>query len=93
MFFHLNVILWQNQKAWLYKLIMKIFILSVTYLSIYTNHAFAYLDPGTGSVLIQALIAFIAAAIAFFSGLWLKAKLFLRKLVGFLKFSRKNREK
>ena len=48
---------------------------------------------GIPSVLIQALIAFIAAAIAFFSGLWLKAKLFLRKLVGFLKFSRKNREK
>ena len=72
---------------------MKIVTLSIIFLSILTNYAYAYLDPGTGSFLIQALIAFFAAALAFTTGLWLKIKLFLAKLFGSSKFNRKDKEK
>tara|TARA_B100001996_G_scaffold325197_1_gene271028 strand:- start:1015 stop:1242 length:228 start_codon:yes stop_codon:yes gene_type:complete len=72
---------------------MKIVTLSIIFLSILTNYAYAYLDPGTGSFLIQAIIAFFAAALAFTTGLWLKIKLFLGKLFGSSKFSRKDKEK
>ena len=44
-------------------------------------HVFAYLDPGTGSIIIQALIG-LGAGIALFGrrGLWaIKSKLFGKK--------------
>ena len=31
---------------------------------IFTNASYAYLDPGTGSIILQAIIGFIAAALA-----------------------------
>lgn len=34
-------------------------------LSLTCNHAYAYLDPGTGSLLLQGLIAAVAGAIMF----------------------------
>ena len=42
---------------------------------------YAYLDPGTGSILIQALIAGFAVVSLFFSNarLWIAEKLFRRK--------------
>ena len=36
--------------------------------------AFAYLDPGTGSIILQAILGFIAAAIASISIYWTKFK-------------------
>ena len=45
-----------------------------------TNQAFAYLDPGTGSIILQAILGFIAAALAYFSFYWNKVKIFLSKL-------------
>ena len=44
------------------------------------NQAFAYLDPGTGSIILQAILGFIAAALAYFSFYWNKVKSFLTKL-------------
>ncbi len=46
--------------------------------------AYAYLDPGTGSIILQAIIGFIAAAITAISVYWIKfksiiSKIFLRK--------------
>ncbi len=39
-----------------------------------TSPAFAYLDPGTGSMLLQALIGGIVAAFAVWSFYWNKLK-------------------
>ena len=45
----------------------------------YTSPAYAYLDPGTGSMLLQGLIGGIAASIAFLSIYWQKVKAFFDK--------------
>ena len=42
----------------------------------YTSPAYAYLDPGTGSMLLQGLIAGLAAIISFLSIYWQKVKAF-----------------
>ena len=42
----------------------------------YTSPAYAYLDPGTGSMLLTGLIAGIAAIISFSSIYWQKVKAF-----------------
>lgn len=44
------------------------------------NNAFAYLDPGTGSIILQAILGFIAAAFATISFQWNRFKNFLKKL-------------
>jgi len=45
-------------------------------LLISTGDAHAYLDPGTGSILLQGLIAGIAAASFAIGGYWTKVKAF-----------------
>lgn len=45
----------------------------------FTSPSYAYLDPGTGSALLQGLIGGIAAVISFFSIYWHKVKSFFRK--------------
>ena len=45
----------------------------------YTSPVYAYLDPGTGSILLQGLIGGIASAIAFLSIYWQKVKEFFSK--------------
>jgi|TARA_B100001093_G_C25902882_1_gene625251 O-antigen/teichoic acid export membrane protein len=60
----------------------KITILSI--LSIFINfvicsNAFAYIDPGTGSILLQALLGALAAAGAAISIYWSKFKSFFKK--------------
>ncbi len=42
-----------------------------------TDSAYAYLDPGTGSILLQGLIGAIAAGLAFFKFYWHKLKVIL----------------
>ena len=46
---------------------------------LHTNIAYAYLDPGTGSLLLQGLIAALAAAGAAISIYWNKLKSFFSK--------------
>ena len=48
------------------------------------TNAYAYLDPGTGSLILQAIIGFLAALSAGFLYYWTKVKNF------FLKFFKKN---
>ena len=48
---------------------------------LYAGHASAYLDPGTGSILLQGLIAGIAATMTFASIYWQKTKGLLRWLL------------
>tara|TARA_B100000424_G_scaffold73624_1_gene54660 strand:- start:127 stop:336 length:210 start_codon:yes stop_codon:yes gene_type:complete len=58
------------------KFILKILIFYLATI----NASFAYLDPGSGSVILQAIIGFIAAIFATLSFYWGKFKLFILKL-------------
>ena len=55
------------------------FLFLIFSLIAYTSPAYAYLDPGTGSVILQGLIGGIAASIAFLSIYWQKVKAFFDK--------------
>ena len=60
-------------------------ILSLLYiltLIIFPTKAFAYLDPGTGSIILQAILGFIAATVASISIYWEKFKSLISKLFG-----------
>ena len=63
--------------------IMKPFIFWVTLLILNPVSAHAYIDPGTGAVIIQSLLAFIAAVIFYLKNpllLWERIKnIFLKK--------------
>jgi len=57
----------------------KIILLLLTYFLLIGN-AFAYLDPGSGSIILQAIIGFIAMAGATVSLYWQKVKSFFKKI-------------
>ena len=68
----------------------KIFSLSfIATLIIFPTKAFAYLDPGTGSIILQAILGFIAATIASISIYWEKFKSLISKLFGKKKENKK----
>ena len=56
-----------------------IFAFLIFVLISYTAPAYAYLDPGTGSMLLQGLIGGAAAVISFVSIYWQKIKAFFSK--------------
>ena len=58
------------------KFIYKVLIIIVAL----TSNAHAYLDPGTGSIILQAILGFIAAALTTLSFYWNKFKMFISKL-------------
>ena len=59
---------------------MRLFLfILIVYFSL-LGKSFAYLDPGTGSVVLQAILAFIAVAIATLSFYWNKFKMFILKI-------------
>ena len=58
------------------RLILLIFVFFISN----SNSAFAYLDPGTGSIILQAIIGAIAAGLTFFTNFWLKVKNFFKKI-------------
>ncbi len=66
-------------------MLMKISVSNLKFLCLivglisYTSPAYAYLDPGTGSMLITGLIAGVAAVISFLSIYWQKVKAFFVK--------------
>jgi hydrogenase-4 membrane subunit HyfE len=47
-----------------------------------TKKAYAYLDPGTGSYLLQLLLGFLLAGLFLFKTFFLKIKYFFLKIVG-----------
>ena len=62
----------------------KFILMFCLYIMINPTIAYAYLDPGTGSIILQAIIGFIAATITAISVYWIKfksiiSKIFLRK--------------
>ena len=58
----------------------KIFALSFVYLLCGISEANAYLDPGTGSIILQSILAFIAAIGATGSVYWGKIKTIIKKI-------------
>jgi len=60
----------------------KLLFLSMLFYSLNLRSAFAYLDPGTGSVILQAIIAAIATASATIAFYWRKFKLLFKKIFG-----------
>ena len=58
--------------------INKILILILTYLFCSMSNANAYLDPGTGNIILQAILAFIAGAAATVSLWWMNLKYLLK---------------
>ncbi len=54
-----------------YKLIIILFLTLI-----FSKPAYAYLDPGTGSIIIQAILGFIAAAFVSINIWWIKVKNF-----------------
>ena len=58
----------------------KYILVTITLLFFLSNDAYAYLDPGSGSIILQAILGFIAAALATASYYWNKLKIFFSKL-------------
>ena len=50
-----------------------------------TTESYAYLDPGTGSVILQAIIAFVAGTITVITVYWAKLKQSIIKIFSKLK--------
>ena len=46
----------------------------------FSTSAYAYLDPGTSGIIIQAILGFITASVAAISFYWNKVKLFFSKI-------------
>lgn len=60
---------------------MKIFcLLSIILILAVANQAHAYIDPGSGSYMLQILLAFIFGALASIKMFWLNIKEFFRNL-------------
>lgn len=57
----------------------KIFFAFCLFFSI--NSAYAYLDPGSGSIIIQAIIGVIASLIFFIKMFWFKIKKIFKSLL------------
>ncbi len=57
----------------------KILISSFVFVILFNNKAFAYLDPGTGSIILQAILGAIAAGATWCSMYWQKVKKFFSK--------------
>ncbi len=54
---------------------------------LFISKAYAYLDPGTGSIILQAIIAFFAGLITYCSIYWAKLKNKIKNI--FQKFKKK----
>lgn len=64
----------------------KILITSFIITIFFSNKAFAYLDPGTGSIILQSILGAIAAGASVGTIYWQKIKNFFNK-----KFKKKNK--
>ena len=58
----------------------KIILFLLIFNSLIFNNAYAYLDPGTGSIILQAILGAIAAGFSYCAFYWNKVKNFFKKL-------------
>ena len=61
-------------------MLLQICYFNILSLILYSSNAYAYLDPGTGSFILQAIMGFLAAVSAGFLYYWSKVKNFFLKL-------------
>ena len=66
----------------------KIFLTFLIYYFTAESNAYAYLDPATGSIIIQYIVAGLAACMMFMKNLRVKFKYFFNKIIK----SKKNKE-
>tara|TARA_B100001059_G_C17656424_1_gene487213 strand:- start:158 stop:361 length:204 start_codon:yes stop_codon:yes gene_type:complete len=66
---------------------MKILLVSSVAYFFGMTASYAYIDPGTGSIILQAILAFIASVFTVASFYWNKIKLFLKS-----KFKKKEKD-
>ncbi len=59
---------------------IRLSIIATLFYFTFHNQLYAYLDPGTGSIIIQAILGFIAAAGATITVYWKKFKEFFQKI-------------
>jgi len=62
------------------KKILTFLIFNIIAIFLIVTNSYAYLDPGTGSFILQAIIGFLAAISAGFLYYWTKVKNFFLKL-------------
>ncbi len=55
-------------------------ILLIIFFVFVNNNAYAYIDPGTGGILLQALLGIVAAIGAYITLFWRKFKNFVNKI-------------
>ena len=67
---------------------IKFLVYNIIAIFLIVTNAYAYLDPGTGSIILQAILGFIAATVASISIYWTKFKIILKKI-----FSKKRNQK
>ena len=66
----------------------KIFLTFLIYYFTAESNAYAYLDPATGSIIIQCMVAGLVACMIFMKNFWVKFKYFFNKKIK----SNKNKE-
>lgn len=71
------IYVWKAMKK---KKILKLIIYLTIFFLLPINYGFAYLDPGTGNILLQIIAAVAASAAIFFGFIWTKIKLFYLKI-------------
>tara|TARA_Y100000768_G_C23472658_1_gene448820 strand:+ start:75 stop:293 length:219 start_codon:yes stop_codon:yes gene_type:complete len=63
---------------------MNKFFLIVLALFFYCSNSYAYLDPGTGGIILQAIFGLIAGIITFYYILKQKIKYFFKKIINII---------
>ena len=58
----------------------KVFLIILIFIVLNPSFAYAYLDPGTGSIILQAIIGVIAASLTAISIYWEKFKAIISKI-------------
>lgn len=53
--------------------------LAAFYSLLFMPNAFAYIDPGTGSMILQALLAALVAVLAFWKQIWTRVSVLLSR--------------
>ena len=66
----------------------KVFLTFSIYYFTAESNAYAYLDPATGSIVIQYIVAGLVTCMAFMKNFWVKFKYFFNKKIK----SKKNKE-
>ena len=62
-------------------MIFKIILYSLIFFITFGNSAMAYIDPGTGSIILHAILAFIATCFAWIVAKYNAIKLFIKKKI------------